>query len=61
MSRHDVLVKPKFPHRFLMNVAKRKVEDRHEKLDMSTKVVVEKQALKESYIKLMNDAEFIWQ
>ena len=40
-----------------MNVAKSNVEDRHEKLHMFTKVVMEKQALRERYIKLMNDAE----
>ena len=41
----------------MKNVAKRKVDDRPEKLQMFTKVVMEKQALRERYIKLMNDAE----
>ena len=41
----------------MKNVAKRKVDDRTEKLHMFNKVVMEKQALRESYIKLINDAE----
>ena len=41
----------------MKNVAKSKVDDRHENLHMFTKVVMEKQALRERYIKLMNDAE----
>ena len=57
MSRHNVRVKPSYPHGFIKNVAKRKVDDRPEKLHMFTKVVMEKQALRERYIKLMNDAE----
>ena len=57
MSRHNVRVKAKNPHCIIKNVAKRKVKDRHEKLHMFTKVVMEKQALRERYIKLMNDAE----
>ena len=57
MSRHNVRVKAIYPHGFIKNVAKRKVDDRHEKLHMYTKVVMEKQALRERYIKLMNDAE----
>ena len=57
MSRHNVRVKARYPHGFIKNVAESKVEDRHEKLHMFTKVVMEKQALRESYIKLMNDAE----
>ena len=57
MSRHNVRVKVKSPHGFINNVAKRKVDDRHEKLHMLSKVVMEKQALRERYIKLMNDAE----
>ena len=54
MSRHNVRVKVRSPHGFLKNVVKSKVD---EKLHMFTKVVMEKQALRERYIKLMNDAE----
>ena len=57
MSRHNVRVKVRSPHGFLKNVVKSKVDDHHEKLHMFTKVVMEKQALRERYIKLMNDAE----
>ena len=57
MSRHNVRVKAKYPHGFIKNVANSKVDDHHEKLHMHTKVVIEKQALRERYIKLMNDAE----
>ena len=57
MSRHNVRVKAKYPHCILKNVVKSKVEYPDEKLHMFTKVVMEKQALRERYIKLMNDAE----
>ena len=57
MSRHNVRVRARFPHGFMKNVAKRKVDDRPEKLHMFTEVVMEKQALRDRYIKLMNDAE----
>ena len=57
MSRHNVRVKAKYPHGIIKNVAKCKVDDRHEKLHIFNKVVMEKQALRERYIKLMNDAE----
>ena len=57
MSRHNVRVKAKDQHSFIKNVGNRKVDDRNEKLHMFTKVVMEKQALRERYIKLMNDAE----
>tara|TARA_Y100001968_G_scaffold139829_1_gene127954 strand:- start:1071 stop:1316 length:246 start_codon:yes stop_codon:yes gene_type:complete len=57
MSRHNVRVKARYPHGFIKNVAKSKVGNRDEKLHMFTKVVMEKQALRERYIKLMNDAE----
>ena len=57
MSRHNVRVRAKFPHGFLKNVTKIKVDDRPENLHMFTKVVMEKQALRERYIELMNDAE----
>ncbi len=57
MSRHNVRVKAKYRHGFKQNVVKTKVDSRHEKLHMFTKVVMEKQALRERYLKLMNDAE----
>ena len=57
MSRHNVRVRARFPHGFKKNGAKRNVDDRSEKLHMLTKIVMEKQALRERYIKLMNDAE----
>ena len=57
MSRHNVRVKALSPHGFLKNVANKKVDNRSEKLHMFTKVVMEKQALRERYIRLMNDAE----
>ena len=57
MSRHNVRVKARSPHGFIKNVVNKKVDDQHEKLHMFTKVVMEKQALRERYIELMNDAE----
>ena len=57
MSRHNVRVKARSPHGFIKNVVNSNVDDQHEKLHMFTKVVMEKQALRERYIKLMNDAE----
>ena len=57
MSRHNVRVKAKNQHSFIKNVAKSKVHDQHQKHYMFTKVVMEKQALRERYIMLMNDAE----
>ncbi len=57
MSRHNVRVKAATPHGFIKNEAKSQVDDRPEKHHMFTKVVMEKQALRERYIKLMNDAE----
>ena len=57
MSRHNVRVKAIYPHGFIKNVDQSKVDDRDERLHMFTKVVMEKQALRERYIKLMNDAE----
>ena len=56
MSRHNVRVKAKYPHDRIKNVAKSN-DDRRKKLHMFTKVVMEKQALRERYIELMNDAE----
>ena len=57
MSRHNVRVKARPPHGFIKNNAKSKLDDQPEKLHMFTKIVMEKQALRERYIKLMNDAE----
>ena len=57
MSKHNVRVRARFPNGFIKNGAKRKVDDLPEKLHMFSKVVMEKQALRERYIKLMNDAE----
>ena len=57
MSRHNVRVRAKFPHGCMKIVSKKKVDDQPKKLNMFTKVVLEKQALRERYIELMNDAE----
>ena len=57
MSRHNVRVKARSPHGFIKNVVKNKVDNKPEKLHMFTKIVMEKQALRERYINLMNDAE----
>ncbi len=57
MSRHNVRVKASYPYSFIKNVVKSDYDVQHEKLYMFTKVVMEKQALRERYIKLMNDAE----
>ena len=58
MSRHNVRIKARYSHGFIKNAARNnKVDDRHNKLHMFTKVVMEKQALRERYIRLMNDAE----
>ena len=57
MSRHNVRVRETSPHRLITNVNLNEVDDRGEKLHMFTKLVLEKQALRERYIKLMNDAE----
>ena len=50
-------MKANLPHSSINNVDNSKVDDRPESLHMFTKVVMEKQALRERYIKLMNDAE----
>jgi len=57
MSRHNVRVRAKFPHGLIKTVQNCSVDDRAEKLHMFTKIVLEKQALRERYIKLMDDAE----
>tara|TARA_Y100001968_G_scaffold301978_1_gene314785 strand:- start:1865 stop:2110 length:246 start_codon:yes stop_codon:yes gene_type:complete len=57
MSRHNVRVRAKLPHGLIKTLTKRKINDCNENLHMFTKVVMEKQALRERYIALMNDAE----
>ena len=59
MSRHNVRVRVrvKSPHGLIKNVRKHSTVDQSHKLHMFTKVVLEKQALRERYIELMNDAE----
>ncbi len=54
MGRHNVRVRA---HRLIKTFHKSKEADRAEKLHMFTKIVMEKQALRERYIKLMDDAE----
>ena len=57
MSRHNVRVRAKSRQGLVRKIAERKVVDRPEKFQMFSKVVMEKQALRERYINLMNDAE----
>ena len=57
MSRHNVRVKAKVPHGLIKTVVKRNVDNCSENLHMFTKVVMDKQALRQRYIALMNDAE----
>ena len=57
MSQHNVRVRARSRHGLIKTVPKRKLEDRSEKLYMFSKVVMEKQALRERYIHLINDAE----
>ena len=57
MSRHNVRVKAKYPHGFIKNAVKREFDECHENVHIFTKVVMEKEALRKRYIKLMNDAE----
>ena len=57
MSRHNVRVRVKSPHGLIRNVRKHAADGQSHKLHMFTKVVMEKQALRERYIELMNDAE----
>ena len=57
MSRHNVRVKAKLPHGLIKISQNCDVDNRAEKLHMFTKIVMEKQALRERYIKLMDDAE----
>ena len=59
MSRHNVRVRvrAKSPHGLIRNVRKHIADDQSQKLHMFSRVVMEKQALRERYIELMNDAE----
>ena len=57
MSRHNVRVRVRSPQGFIKIVGKSKEDDRPENLHLFTKVVMEKQILRERYIRLMNDAE----
>ena len=57
MSRHNVRVRAKLSHGLHKNLQKCKVYDRFEKPYKFTKTVMEKQVLRERYIKLMYDAE----
>ena len=57
MSRHNVRVRAHSPHGLIKKSQKTKFDDRSRKLHMFTKVVMEKQALRERYIQLMDDAE----
>ena len=57
MSGHNVRVRKKSKYGLIKNVQISKVDDRSEKLHMFTKVVLDKQVLRETYIKLMDDAE----
>jgi len=57
MSRHNVRVKAISTYGLNKNENKGTVNNRHEKFHIFTKISMDKQALKERYIKLMNDAE----
>ncbi len=57
MSRHNVRVRPKSRNRYIRNVAETKGVARADKNHMFSKIFLEKQALRERYIQLMNDAE----
>ena len=57
MSRHNVRVRAKSHHGLIKNFQKSKVDDRSETFHMFTKVVMEKQSLRERYIKLLDEAD----
>ena len=57
MSRHNVRVRGKSAHGLIKKLSKREENDRLINTDLFTKVVMEKQSLRERYIKLMDDAE----
>ena len=55
MSRHNVRIRVSYKSKKFGG--KNNVDDRSKKFHMLSKVVMEKQALRERYIQLMNDAE----
>ena len=57
MSRHNVRVRTKGSHGFIKSVTKNNVDIRQNNLNRFTKIVLEKQALRQRYIQLMSDAE----
>ena len=57
MSRHNVRVRTNSPHGLIKTISKKKIDDCSANVHMFSKVVIEKQALRERYISLMNDAE----
>ena len=57
MSRHNVRVRSKGSHDFIKKVSKNCVDVRQNNLNRFTKIVLEKQALRQRYIQLMSDAE----
>ena len=57
MSRHNVRIRKRSQHRVNNNVLKTNVELREKNLNRFTKVVLEKQELRQRYIQLMSDAE----
>ena len=57
MSRHNVRVSKKSPYRSKKNIDNNIVDVHQKKTHGFTKVVMEKQALRQRYIELMNDAE----
>ena len=57
MSRHNVRVRTKIPKSILQNACRKHLDARQKNLNSFTKVVMEKQELRQRYIQLMNDAE----
>ncbi len=58
MSKHNVRVRAKNPpHRDINNFERNNLDYRRTNLHRFTKIVMEKQALRQRYIQLMNDAE----
>ena len=57
MSIHNVRVRAKGSHGYIKRVNKKHVDVRQNNLNRFTKIVLEKQALRQRYIQLMSDAE----
>ena len=57
MNRHNVRVRATSAQGFIKKISKRKEDDQLKNTHLFTKVVMEKQSLRERYIKLMDDAE----